>query len=96
MALGTVPGGGGNVVPVLEQAGHRAFALTLTGECDRVHLLAPSVDLATHVMNVVNTLEMEDLSEVVLVGHSYGGNGDHRRGSLRDGLCSRSTVAATQ
>src|SRR5262249_39705887 len=40
---------------------------------DRQHLATPEIDLDTHVLDVVNLLEMEDLTEVVLVGHSYGG-----------------------
>jgi pimeloyl-ACP methyl ester carboxylesterase len=57
----------------LRAAGHRVFTPTLTGLGDRAHLIAPHVGLATHVEDVVSTLEMEDLSDVVLVGHSFGG-----------------------
>jgi pimeloyl-ACP methyl ester carboxylesterase len=61
------------VVPLLERAGHRAAAVTLTGQGDRAHLASPAIDLSTHVQDVASTLEMEDLDDVVLVGHSYGG-----------------------
>jgi pimeloyl-ACP methyl ester carboxylesterase len=61
------------VVPLLQAAGHRVIALTLTGLGERAHLINPQVGLTTHVDDVVNTLEMEDLTDVVLVGHSYGG-----------------------
>ena len=61
------------VTPLLEAAGHRAFAVTLTGLGDRAHLSAPSVDLETHITDVVSMLDMDDLNDVVLVGHSYGG-----------------------
>jgi len=61
------------LVPHLESAGHRTLAVTLTGQGDRFHLINPSIDLTTHVTDVLNTLEMDDLSDVVLVGHSYGG-----------------------
>ena len=60
-------------MPLLEDSGHRAQTVTLTGLGDRAHLAAPSVDLNTHVTDVASMLEMDDLSDVVLVGHSYGG-----------------------
>jgi pimeloyl-ACP methyl ester carboxylesterase len=63
----------GRVAERLRAAGHRVFTPTLTGLGDRAHLIAPHVGLATHVEDVVSTLEMEDLSDVVLVGHSFGG-----------------------
>ncbi len=63
----------GKVAERLRAAGHRVFTPTLTGLGDRAHLIAPNVGLATHVEDVVATLEMEDLSDVVLVGHSFGG-----------------------
>jgi len=62
------------VVPLLRQAGHDVYAVTLTGLGDRTHLATPDVDLSTHIQDVVNVLFYEDLSNVVLVGHSYGGN----------------------
>jgi pimeloyl-ACP methyl ester carboxylesterase len=49
------------------------FAPTLTGLGDRSHLLSASVDLQTHVQDVLNVLKYEDLGQVVLVGHSYAG-----------------------
>jgi pimeloyl-ACP methyl ester carboxylesterase len=57
----------------LRAAGHEAWAPTLTGMGERVHLANPAVGLDTHVLDVVNVLNYEDLREVVLVGHSYGG-----------------------
>jgi pimeloyl-ACP methyl ester carboxylesterase len=60
-------------VPLLQAADHRVFPLTLTGLGDRAHLISPKIGLTTHVDDVVNTLEMEDLTDVILVGHSYGG-----------------------
>lgn len=59
--------------PILRAAGHEVYTPTLTGLGERVHLLAPDIDLATHINDVVNLLEYEDLQNVVLVGHSYGG-----------------------
>src|SRR5262245_26502205 len=61
------------VVPLLRAAGHETFTPTLTGLGERAHLLTPAVDLQTHVKDVAAVLEYEDLSGVVLVGHSYGG-----------------------
>lgn len=57
----------------LRSAGHEVYAPTLTGLGERVHLAHPGVDLDTHVLDIVNLLEAEDLYNVVLVGHSYGG-----------------------
>jgi pimeloyl-ACP methyl ester carboxylesterase len=58
---------------LLRDAGHDVFAPTLTGVGERRHLARPDVGLSTHVEDVVALLEFEDLTEVVLVGHSYGG-----------------------
>ena len=48
-------------------------AVTLTGDGERAHLRHPDIGLASHVADVVALVEAEELSEVVLVGHSYGG-----------------------
>jgi pimeloyl-ACP methyl ester carboxylesterase len=58
---------------ILRARGHEAYALTLTGLGERSHLLNAAVDLDTHITDVVNTLVFEDLRDVILVGHSYGG-----------------------
>jgi pimeloyl-ACP methyl ester carboxylesterase len=57
----------------LRKAGHEAYAPTLTGLGERIHLMSPSINLDTHVTDVVNVIKEEGLSDVVLVGHSYGG-----------------------
>lgn len=57
----------------LEAAGHEVFAPSLTGLAERSHLLSPSIDLDTHITDVVSLLHHWDLHDVVLVGHSYGG-----------------------
>jgi pimeloyl-ACP methyl ester carboxylesterase len=59
--------------PLLRDDGHDVFTPSLTGLGERAHLASPEVDLETHVRDVVGTLEFEDLREVILVGHSYGG-----------------------
>jgi pimeloyl-ACP methyl ester carboxylesterase len=61
------------VVPLLTRAGHRVFAPSLTGRGDTAHLLSPEVGLDTHVADVVGLLVEEDLTGVILVGHSYAG-----------------------
>jgi pimeloyl-ACP methyl ester carboxylesterase len=61
------------VAPRLRAAGHEVFAPTLTGLGERAHLLAPAIDLDTHAADVLGVLECEELRDVVLVGHSYGG-----------------------
>lgn len=57
----------------LRARGHEVYAPTLTGLADRSHFVHPGIDLDTHVTDVVNLLVWEDLRDVVLVGHSYGG-----------------------
>jgi len=61
------------VAPLLRSAGHEVFAPTLTGLGERAHLARPGIDLDLHIQDVVALIEMEDLREVVLLGHSYGG-----------------------
>ena len=61
------------VAPALRRAGHEVYAPSLTGLGCRKHLARPGPTLDTHIQDVVSILEMEDLREVVLVGHSYGG-----------------------
>ena len=57
----------------LSAAGHAVFAPTLTGLGDRSHLFSGDINLTTHVTDIVNVLKWEDLHDVVLCGHSYGG-----------------------
>ena len=57
----------------LRGEGHEAYPVTLTGPGERVHLASPEVDLETHITDLVNLVEFEDLRDVVLLGHSYGG-----------------------
>ncbi|MEU7371924.1 alpha/beta fold hydrolase [Streptomyces hygroscopicus] len=61
------------VVPLLTAAGHRVFAPSLTGYGDTTHLAGPEVGLDTHVDDIVELITGEDLTEVILVGHSYAG-----------------------
>ncbi len=61
------------VRPALQARGHEVFTPTLTGVGERAHLLSRQVTLDTHIEDVVNLLRWEELSNVVLCGHSYGG-----------------------
>jgi pimeloyl-ACP methyl ester carboxylesterase len=58
---------------LLQQAGHEVYAPTLTGLSERSHLAGPHVDLDLHVQDIAAVLHYEDLRDVILVGHSYGG-----------------------
>ncbi len=57
----------------LRERGHAVYTPTLTGLGERRHLISPQVNLDTHVEDVVNLLQFEELERVVLVGHSYAG-----------------------
>jgi len=61
------------VARLLRAAGHEVHAPTLTGLGERAHLLSRAVDLDLHIRDVVAVLHSEDLRDVILVGHSYGG-----------------------
>ena len=59
--------------PLMVAAGHRLVTPTCTGLGEREHLANPSIDLETHIEDVINVIKYEDLRDVVLIGHSYGG-----------------------
>src|SRR6201994_4493879 len=61
------------VIPSLASAGHQVLAPSLTGYGDKAHLLGPDVGLDTHVDDIVGLIKVEDLADVILVGHSYAG-----------------------
>jgi pimeloyl-ACP methyl ester carboxylesterase len=61
------------VSPLLRAAGCEVHAPTLTGLGERSDLLSPEVSLSTHIDDVAGLLAGDDLRDVVLVGHSYGG-----------------------
>src|ERR1700684_2243579 len=73
------------VRPLLRAAGHEVFTPSLTGIGERAHLTSPSVNLTTHIRDVVNVVLYEDLDDITLLGFSYGGMvvtgdaGPHRR-----------------
>lgn len=57
----------------LSDDGHIVYRATLTGLGERAHLSSPDIDLQTHINDVVNLILFEDLHDVILTGHSYGG-----------------------
>ena len=57
----------------LRECGHEVYTPTLTGLGERRHLLGRGIDLGTHVRDVLGVIDYEDLADIVLVGHSYGG-----------------------
>src|SRR5262249_29327144 len=61
------------VADLLEKQGHKVFAPTLTGLGERSHLMSKDINLDTHIADVVNVIKWEDLNNVCLVAHSYGG-----------------------
>lgn len=58
---------------ILRAHGEEVYTPTLTGLGERAHLLSAAVDLDLHIKDIVQVLEYEDLDDVILVGHSYGG-----------------------
>jgi Predicted hydrolases or acyltransferases (alpha/beta hydrolase superfamily) len=58
---------------MLTASGNHVYRATLTGLGERVHLATPTTDLSTHITDVENLIRYENLHDVVLVGHSYGG-----------------------
>ena len=61
------------LAPRLRKAGHDVYAPTLTGLGARKHLLYREIDLDTHIQVVLGVIDDADLSDIVLVGNSYGG-----------------------
>jgi pimeloyl-ACP methyl ester carboxylesterase len=57
----------------LEAKGHKVFTPTMTGLGACSHLLSKDVNLTTHITDIKNFIKWENLSGIVLVGHSYGG-----------------------
>ena len=61
------------LTPELVKRGHAVHAPTLSGMGERFHNATPEMGLSVHIQDVTDLLEFEDLEDVVLVGHSYGG-----------------------
>src|SRR5260370_21196792 len=70
--------------PLMQAAGHRLVTPSYTGLGERAHLANPSIDLETHIKDILNVIKYEDLRDIVLIRHSYGGmvpthSADHAR-----------------
>ena len=61
------------VADLLRAQGHTVFTPTLTGLGERSHLTSGAINLDTHIADIVNVVQYEDLRDICLVGHSYGG-----------------------
>ena len=59
--------------PLMRASGHELWTPTYTGLGERAHLGHADVSLETHIQDIVAVLETEDLTDVILIGHSYGG-----------------------
>jgi pimeloyl-ACP methyl ester carboxylesterase len=59
--------------PLMQAAGHRLVTPTYTGLGERAHLANPGIDLNSHIEDMLNVIKYEDLRDIVLIGHSYGG-----------------------
>tara|TARA_R110000868_G_scaffold1253_5_gene9696 strand:- start:525 stop:1235 length:711 start_codon:yes stop_codon:yes gene_type:complete len=61
------------VTDLLQAGGHTVFTPTLTGLGDRAHLASPDTDLDCHIEDVLGLIDMEEIEDAILCGHSYGG-----------------------
>ena len=59
--------------PLMAASGHRLLTPTYTGLGEREHLAHPSIDLETHIQDMLGVIKFERLEDFVLIGHSYGG-----------------------
>lgn len=59
--------------PLMNATGHRLITPTYTGLGEREHLASVSNDLETHILDILGVIKYEDLRDIVLIGHSYGG-----------------------
>ena len=57
----------------LRNMGHEVFTPTHTGVGERAHKADESITLETHIRDVAGCIEAEEISDIILVGHSYGG-----------------------
>jgi pimeloyl-ACP methyl ester carboxylesterase len=77
-----------DVAARLRAAGHVVHTPTLTGVGERAHLASPQVGLETHIADIVGVIDAEELSDVILIGHSFSGiaitgAADRRRDRIR-------------
>lgn len=62
-----------HVAERLRSLGHRVYTPTVTGCGERAHLIRPDTNLETHIQDIVNVIEFEELEDVTLVAHSFAG-----------------------
>lgn len=62
-----------HVAPILWRQGHPAYAVTLTGMGERVHLATRDVGMETAIQDVLNMVKYNEIDDFVLVGHSFAG-----------------------
>jgi len=62
-----------DVTKILRENGHEVFPVTLTGVGERIHLASAETNLDTHAADVINLIKYNELEDVYLAGHSYGG-----------------------
>lgn len=77
-----------DVAGSLRAAGHEVYTPTLTGLGERAHLLSPEIGLQTHIDDILAVVRFNELENIILVGHSYGGMvitgvADKIRGKIR-------------
>ncbi len=61
------------VAPLLEAKGWKVYRPSLPGLGEHNHLVSPAIGLEEHIQDIVNLILFEDLHDVILLGHSYGG-----------------------
>src|ERR1700730_2448859 len=59
--------------PLMASRGHQLFTPSYTGLGERAHLAHRDLNLESHITDMLAVLEFEDLQNVILIGHSYGG-----------------------
>eukprot|EP01041_Mallomonas_annulata_P040370 gene40370-64253_t len=57
---------------ILRAKGDIVYRPTLTGLGERAHLSNSTINLSTHIADIVNVIKFENLHNIILVGHSYG------------------------
>ena len=63
----------GRVAALLRKAGHQVWTPSLSGMAENAHQFSGSINLSTHIEDIVRLIDVEDIDDAVLCGHSYGG-----------------------
>lgn len=61
------------IIPQLEERGHTAYPVTLTGMGERIHLASKGLGIETPIQDVLNVIRYNEIDDFVLVGHSFAG-----------------------